>query len=591
MTMMERTAKEQKEQADANTDTKTHVNVGVPSRAPSMHPIDGLVETVAPTNATVLIRGETGTGKELIANRIHYQSPRANGPFIKIHIASLPDTLIEAELFGREKGAYTGADKREIGRFERAHKGTLFLDEIGELAPQAQVKLLRVIQEREIERLGGNKPIKVDVRIIAATHTDLEEQVKDKVFREDLFYRLNVFPIPVPPLRHRREDIIPLVLHFCQLYARRHRRQVTHIDQEAIEVLVQYGYPGNIRELENALERAVVLAQDGYIKATYLPWYAPQHKGGRRFQHPGGPVWLPLTQLDETLVASPTVQLILDLPEYPSNGLPGSSRTVPDKTPDPVLDPTGLPVIPARPGGLATAKTTVDDIEAMLAQADHAPGEAVPPDEPSPSRPAGASPASPTEEPSKDKATAPEWTGLSWGALEEPPIGMVYAFDTIAQRDAVLYLAHQGGMTQRALVRVLGTTQIADRSRRLASKSSVWNILNKINKQPEQYADVLEEANQNPPEMVPMATPAPPTQAPEDNPPTAGQIQSFVSLALRDQAIYQDKQAGLSVAELLAKYAWVHCDGKPAHVRTSSLVYQIIRRQKQQAEQTGHSHA
>ena len=232
------------------------------------------VEQVAPSNTTVLILGETGTGKELIARAIHSSSPRRHRPLIKVDCASLSPTLIESELFGHEKGAFTGAQSRKIGRFELAHGSTLFLDEIGELPLELQTKLLRVVQEGEFERLGSSQTLKIEARIIAATNRDLEEEVRKGRFREDLWYRLHVFPITVPPLRQRREDIPLLVQNFVNRFSRKMGKEITKIPQQVLETLQQYSWPGNIRELENVIERALidntgpVLQLAGKINAT-----------------------------------------------------------------------------------------------------------------------------------------------------------------------------------------------------------------------------------------------------------------------------------------------------------------------------------
>lgn len=230
------------------------------------------IKIVAPTDTTVLITGESGTGKELVANAIHYNSLRKGGSFIKVSCAALPETLLEAELFGHEKGAFTGALKQKKGRFELAHKGTLFLDEIGEITQTVQVKLLRVLQEREFERLGGTDTIQVDVRIICATQRDLKKEVQKGNFREDLYYRLNVVPIYLPPLRERKEDILLLADHFMNLYSRQMNKPIKDIPLEVKEMLLKYDYPGNVRELENAVKRAVTLSRDGKIQ----PWDLPE---------------------------------------------------------------------------------------------------------------------------------------------------------------------------------------------------------------------------------------------------------------------------------------------------------------------------
>jgi Nif-specific regulatory protein len=229
------------------------------------------VAQVAGTNTTVLIRGESGTGKELIAHAIHYNSPRNQKPFIKVSVAALPETLIESELFGYEKGAFTGAAARKKGRFEMAEGGTLFLDEIGELNPSTQVKLLRVLQEREFERLGGTDTVKVNVRLIVATNKDLEKAITDGAFREDLYYRLNVFTIFVPPLRERKPDVLLLADHFLEKYSREHTKQIRRISTPAIDMLSSYHWPGNVRELENCIERAVLVCDGHVVHGHHLP--------------------------------------------------------------------------------------------------------------------------------------------------------------------------------------------------------------------------------------------------------------------------------------------------------------------------------
>jgi Nif-specific regulatory protein len=229
------------------------------------------VAQVATTNTTVLIRGESGTGKELIAHAIHYNSLRAKKPFVKVSCAALPESLIESELFGYEKGAFTGADARKKGRFELAEGGTLFLDEIGEVNMATQVKLLRVLQERELERLGGTETIKVNVRLLAATNKDLEKAIAAGTFREDLYYRLNVFTIFVPPLRDRKSDLLLLADHFLEKLGREHHKVIKRISTPAIDMLMSYHWPGNVRELENVLERAVLVCDGQVIHAHHLP--------------------------------------------------------------------------------------------------------------------------------------------------------------------------------------------------------------------------------------------------------------------------------------------------------------------------------
>ena len=236
-----------------------------------MQEVGDLIGKVAPSDATVLLRGESGTGKELVADAVHYASLRAGKPFVKVHVAALPESLVESELFGHERGAFTGATRTRAGRFERAEGGTIFLDEIGELSAAVQVKLLRVLQAREIERLGGSEPKQIDVRVVAATHVDLEHAVKQGRFREDLFYRLNVFPIYVPPLRERKSDILLLADSFLEKYARKHSKEMKRISTPAIDMLMSYHWPGNVRELENCVERAVILSLDGVVHGHHLP--------------------------------------------------------------------------------------------------------------------------------------------------------------------------------------------------------------------------------------------------------------------------------------------------------------------------------
>jgi formate hydrogenlyase transcriptional activator len=232
---------------------------------PALETVLEQVKRVAPTSSTVLIQGETGTGKELIARAIHNISSRCGRPFVKINCAAIPLDLLESELFGHEKGAFTGAIAQKLGRFELADKGTLFLDEIGDIPPALQPKLLRVLQEQEFERLGGSRTHQVDVRLVAATHCDLPEMTKRGEFRSDLYYRLNVFPIFLPSLRARRDDIPLLVEHFVELSIRRTGRQIDYIPQETMNALRSYHWPGNIRELQNLIERAVILSNDGVL--------------------------------------------------------------------------------------------------------------------------------------------------------------------------------------------------------------------------------------------------------------------------------------------------------------------------------------
>ncbi|UCG46926.1 MAG: sigma 54-interacting transcriptional regulator [Phycisphaerales bacterium] len=237
----------------------------------AMRELYRLIEQVAESNATVLIRGESGTGKDMVAHAIHYNSLRAEKPFVKVNCTALPDTLLESELFGHEKGAFTGAVEKKIGRFERAHGGTIFLDEIGDFPLNLQVKLLRVIQFREFERLGGFETIQTNVRIIVATHKNLEEQIKEGLFREDFYYRINVFPIYLPPLRERKDDIMLLADYFLEKLAAENGKDITRISTPAIEMLTRYHWPGNVRELENCLERAVLLCDGDVIRSEHLP--------------------------------------------------------------------------------------------------------------------------------------------------------------------------------------------------------------------------------------------------------------------------------------------------------------------------------
>jgi len=246
---------------------KTHI-VGNSNK---MKEVFHLVQQVAPSTATVLIRGESGTGKELVATAIYAHSPRTSAPFIKVNCAAMPESLIESELFGHVRGAFTGALRDKPGRFELAHGGTILLDEVGSVPLEAQAKLLRVLQEREVERIGDIKARKVDVRIIASTNRNLERAMTEGAFREDLYYRLNVFPIFLPPLRERPTDILLLADHFIEKLAQKHQKDVRRLSTSAIEALTSYHWPGNVRELENCIERAVLLSTDGVIHAFHLP--------------------------------------------------------------------------------------------------------------------------------------------------------------------------------------------------------------------------------------------------------------------------------------------------------------------------------
>ena len=241
-------------------------------RSQAMDALINMAGRIAASRATVLIQGESGTGKELFARLIHQTSPRSGRPMLTVNCGALHENLLESELFGHERGAFTGATARRIGRFEEADGGTLFLDEIGELSASVQVKLLRFLQEREFQRLGGNQTIHADVRIISATNRDLESRVKEGAFREDLFYRLNVVMMRIPPLRERKEDIPPLVDHFLERFSQENGKEIEGISSEARDLLIKYDYPGNVRELENIVERAVVISRDTVITALDLPF-------------------------------------------------------------------------------------------------------------------------------------------------------------------------------------------------------------------------------------------------------------------------------------------------------------------------------
>jgi transcriptional regulator with GAF, ATPase, and Fis domain len=238
--------------------------------SPALEAVLEGVKRVAPTSSTVLIQGETGTGKELIARAIHNISPRCGRPFVKLNCAAIPLDLLESELFGHEKGAFTGAIAQKLGRFELADKGTLFLDEVGDIPAPLQPKLLRILQEQEFERLGSSRTHQVDVRLVAATHRDLAEMVRNGDFRSDLYFRLNVFPVELPPLRERRVDIPALVAHFVEILGRRVGRQIDHIPEETMMALCSYDWPGNIRELQNLIERAVILSEYGVLPNPLL---------------------------------------------------------------------------------------------------------------------------------------------------------------------------------------------------------------------------------------------------------------------------------------------------------------------------------
>jgi DNA-binding NtrC family response regulator len=254
------------------------------SYSPKMEEVLSVASRAADSKATILINGESGTGKEVLAKSIHYISPRKDKPFIAVNIPALPETLLESELFGHEKGAFTGAEKAKKGRFELADKGTIFLDEIGDIPINLQVKLLRVLQEHQIERLGSTENINIDVRIIAATHQTLEDKIKDGLFREDLYYRLNIVSFNIPPLRERKEDIVPLTEYFIEKYCKENNRQKLDLSKEAIDLLMKYSYPGNVRELENIIERAVVLSRTEIITVNDLPSTVKGYKAENEIQ-------------------------------------------------------------------------------------------------------------------------------------------------------------------------------------------------------------------------------------------------------------------------------------------------------------------
>ena len=253
---------------------------GLVGQSSAMREIFKMIDKVAASNATVLIQGETGTGKERVAEAIHRNSPRHDAVFVRMNCASLPDNLLESELFGHEKGAFTGADQMRIGRFEMANDGTLFLDEVGNMSANTQAKVLRAIQNQEFERLGGNRTLKVDVRIVAATNINLEAAIKEGRFREDLFYRLNVVNILVPALRERVEDIVPLAEYFIKRFARELRRRVTGFSAEAVKSLQEYRWPGNVRELENSIERAVLMCEGDTVRPADLTLLDREHSIG-----------------------------------------------------------------------------------------------------------------------------------------------------------------------------------------------------------------------------------------------------------------------------------------------------------------------
>jgi Nif-specific regulatory protein len=261
------------------------------------------MEQVSGTSATVLLLGESGVGKERVAQAIHYGSPRADKPFIKVNCAAIPETLIESSLFGHEKGAFTGAVSRRKGCFEQADCGTIFLDEIGELPLPAQTRFLRVLQEREFERVGGNETIKVNIRVIAATNQDLQKLIAEKKFREDLYYRLSVFPLVVPPLRERKTDIMLLAEHFLEKFSAENKKKIYNISPRAVNLMTSYSWPGNVRELENCIERAVILSADGTIHSHHLPPSLRENQHGREHEERRQTLKEALESVEKELIA------------------------------------------------------------------------------------------------------------------------------------------------------------------------------------------------------------------------------------------------------------------------------------------------
>ncbi len=295
------------------------------SESPPIRQVLALVKQIAPTSATVLIQGESGTGKELVARALHEGSPRRGRPFIRVNCAALPETLLESELFGYERGAFTGAAARKEGRFELADGGTLLLDEVGDLSGATQAKLLRVLQEGEFERLGGTKTLKADVRIVAATNQDLALLVKERRFREDLYYRLNVIAIEIPPLRERAEDIPLLAQHFLRVHAAKNRRELSGFTEAALARLRAYPWPGNVRELEHAVERAVILARGSLIDLADLPPAVSQAEPAPRVVPI--PIGMPLDEVEQRLIEE-TLRLTKGNKELAAKLLGIASRTI-----------------------------------------------------------------------------------------------------------------------------------------------------------------------------------------------------------------------------------------------------------------------
>jgi two-component system response regulator HydG len=298
---------------------------GIVGQSPAIRQVLALVGQVAPTSATVLIQGESGTGKELVARALHEGSPRRGRPFIRVNCAALPETLLESELFGYERGAFTGAAARKEGRFELADGGTLLLDEVGDLSALTQAKLLRVLQEGEFERLGGTKTLKVDVRIVAATNQDLARLVAERRFREDLFYRLNVITIGIPPLRERAEDIPLLAQHFLRVHVARNHRELDGFTEAALAALRAYSWPGNVRELEHAVERAVILARGPLVDVSDLPAGVSQAEPTARVVPI--PLGMPLEEVEQRLIEE-TLRLTKGNKELAAKFLGIASRTI-----------------------------------------------------------------------------------------------------------------------------------------------------------------------------------------------------------------------------------------------------------------------
>ena len=282
---------------DSRCDQDSNEFEGIVGSSPVLRAVLDQVRTVAPTGATVLIEGETGTGKELIARSIHMNSERRRRPFVKVNCAAIPAELLESELFGHERGAFTGAIAQRIGRFEAANGGTLFLDEIGEMPVHLQAKLLRCVQEQEIERVGGNRTIHIDVRIVAATNRDLKAMVEENKFRADLYYRLAVFPLTIPPLRERRRDIPVLTGYFVQKYSRRMGREIESVPAQAIEALSGYDWPGNIRELQNVIERSVILSNGPELQVI-MPQFTARSKS---FPAEAAPLYIRASNISEAV--------------------------------------------------------------------------------------------------------------------------------------------------------------------------------------------------------------------------------------------------------------------------------------------------